>query len=116
VAIYRSRLTDHLPGNVPADVAEAARDTLGSAAAVAAQLPGDLGQAVLVAAREAFVAGMRLSSMLAAGIGLVLAVLALLVLRHQGPATSEADEDQELATAGTTPGGDQLSDNQVRRS
>jgi DHA2 family multidrug resistance protein-like MFS transporter len=116
VAIYRSRLTDHLPGNVPADVAEAARDTLGSAAAVAAQLPGDLGQAVLVAAREAFVAGMRLSSMLAAGIGLVLAVVALLVLRHQGPVTSEADEDQELATAGTTPGGDQLSDNQVRRS
>jgi DHA2 family multidrug resistance protein-like MFS transporter len=100
VAIYRSRLADQLSPQVPADVTEAASDTLGSAAAVAAQLPGELGQAVLVAAREAFVAGMRLSSMLAAGIGLALALLALLGLRNQEPTGSEADEDQELVIAG----------------
>jgi DHA2 family multidrug resistance protein-like MFS transporter len=101
VAVYRSQLTDHLPPQVPADVAEAARDTLGSAATVAAELPGALGQAVLQAAQEAFVAGMRLSSMLAAGIGLALAVLALIVLRNQGPVTPEADEDRKLETADT---------------
>ncbi|HEV3495885.1 MAG TPA: MFS transporter [Actinomycetes bacterium] len=111
VAIYRGRLADHLPASVPPDVAEAARDTLGSAAAVAGRLPGDLGQAVLAAAQEAFVAGMRLGSMLAAGIGLALAVLALIVLRNQDPATPQGDDDRELAAAGTTPGGDQ-----VRRS
>jgi DHA2 family multidrug resistance protein-like MFS transporter len=133
VAIYRSRLADQLPPQVPAEAAEAARDTLGSAAAVAAQLPGELGQAVLVAAREAFVAGMRLSSMLAAGIGLALALLALLVLRNQQPASSEADsepdsqvdsdpgseadEDLALVTAGDCrPGDGPIGENQFRTS
>ena len=104
VAIYRARLADHLPPQVPADVAEAARDTLGSAATAAAQLPDALGQAVLQAAQEAFVAGMRLSSMLAAGIGLALAVLAPIVLRKQGPVTPEADEERELESAGARSG------------
>ena len=104
VAIYRGQLAEHLPPQVPADVAEAARDTLGSAAAVAAQLPDAPAQAVLQAAQEAFVAGMRLSSMLAAGIGLALAVLALIVLRKQGPVTPEADGDRELETAGAGSG------------
>ncbi len=47
VAIYRGELADRLPAAVPAEAAEAARDTLGSAAAVAGQLPGELGAAVL---------------------------------------------------------------------
>ena len=98
IAIYRSELADRLPPGVPAEAAEAARDTLGSAAAAAAQLPGDLGAAVLLAAREAFVAGMRLSSAMAAGIGVALAILALLVLRHQEPMSPDGDEGSELAT------------------
>jgi DHA2 family multidrug resistance protein-like MFS transporter len=100
IAIYRGELADRLPPGVPAEAAEAARDTLGGAATVAAQLPGDLGPAVLQAAREAFVAGMRLSSAIAAGIGVGLAILALIVLRKQEPAASEGDETPELASAG----------------
>jgi len=100
IAIYRGELADQLPPGVPAAAAEAARDTLGGAATVAAQLPGDLGPAVLQAAREAFVAGMRLSSAIAAGIGVGLAILALIVLRKQEPAASEGDETPELAYAG----------------
>jgi hypothetical protein len=42
--------------------------------------------------------------MLAAGIGLALAVLALIVLRKQGPVTPEADGDRELETAGAGSG------------
>ena len=53
---------------------------------------------MLLAAREAFVAGMRLSSAMAAGIGVALAILALLVLRHQEPMTPDGDEGSELAT------------------
>jgi MFS transporter, DHA2 family, multidrug resistance protein len=105
IAIYRSELADRLPPGIPAEAATAARDTLGSAAAAAAQLPGDLGAAVLLAAREAFVAGMRLSSAMAAGIGVALAILALLVLRHQEPTTPEGDEGSEMATVAANDGG-----------
>jgi MFS transporter, DHA2 family, multidrug resistance protein len=107
IAIYRSELADRLPPRVPAEVAEAARDTLGSAAAAAGQLPGELGAAVLQAAREAFVAGMQLGSAIAAGIGIALAVLALIVLRHQEPMAQEGNEEEEpeMATAAAVSGG-----------
>jgi MFS transporter, DHA2 family, multidrug resistance protein len=105
IAIYRSELADRLPPRVPAEVAEAARDTLGSAVAVAGQLPGELGAAVLQAAREAFVAGMQLGSAIAAGIGLALAVVALIVLRHQEPMASEGEAEPEVVTAAAGAGG-----------
>ena len=100
VAIYRGAAGRPAPGGRPGRGRRAARDTLGGATAVAAQLPGDLGQAVLQAAQEAFVAGMRLSSAIAAGIGVGLAILALIVLRKQEPTASEGDETPELASAG----------------
>jgi MFS transporter, DHA2 family, multidrug resistance protein len=106
VAIYRGQLAERLPDSVPAAVAEAARDTLGSATAVAAQLPDQLGAAVLQAAREAFVAGMRLSSALAAVVGVALAVLALVVLRNEEPASPEQDEDPEAVPVGSPVGAD----------
>jgi DHA2 family multidrug resistance protein-like MFS transporter len=96
VAIYRRELADQLPAGVPAEVAEVARDTLGSAVAVAAELPGELGAAVVQAAREAFVAGMQLSSAIAAVIGVALAVLALIVLRNQQPPAPEETEDADV--------------------
>jgi MFS transporter, DHA2 family, multidrug resistance protein len=105
VAIYRSELADRLPAAVPPEAAAAARDTLGSAAEVAAQLPAELGAAVLAVAREAFVAGMQLSSAIAAGIGIVLAVLALVVLRHQEPPGPDEPGDAEVASAFATGGG-----------
>jgi DHA2 family multidrug resistance protein-like MFS transporter len=105
VAIYRSELADRLPAAVPAEAAAVARDTLGSAAAVAAQLPGELGAAVLAAARDAFVAGMQLSSAIAAGLGVVLAVLALITLRNQRPADPDDTGEGELVTASAIHGG-----------
>jgi DHA2 family multidrug resistance protein-like MFS transporter len=105
VAIYRSELADRLPATVPAEAAEVARDTLGSAAAVAGQLPGELGAAVLAAAREAFVAGMQLSSAIAAGIGVALAVLVLVALRNQRPGDADGAKEEELGTATATHGG-----------
>jgi MFS transporter, DHA2 family, multidrug resistance protein len=101
VAIYRGQLADQLPAGLPAEAATAARDTLGSAAAVAAQFPGELGAGVLAAARQAFVAGMQLSSTIAAGIGVGLAVLTLIVLRNEqppAPATTEDDAAEDLWT------------------
>ena len=97
VAIYRSQLADQLPTGVPAEAATAARDTLGSAAAVAAQLPGELGAGVLAAARQAFVAGMQLSSGIAVVIGVGLAALTLIALRHEQPPAPDATEDDTPA-------------------
>jgi MFS transporter, DHA2 family, multidrug resistance protein len=98
VAVYRSQLADTLPAGIPADAAAAARDTLGSAVAVAGQLPDQLGAALLAAAREAFVQGMQLSSAIAAVVSVGLAILALVILRDRPAATPAAAEDTELAT------------------
>jgi DHA2 family multidrug resistance protein-like MFS transporter len=85
VAIYRGQLADRLPPDVPTAAGALARDTLGGAVAVAAHLPDRLAAIVLATAREAFVTGMRLTSAIGAAVGLALAVVALVVLRHQPP-------------------------------
>jgi hypothetical protein len=51
------------------------------------------------------VAGMQLSSAIAAGIGVALAVLALVALRNQQPAHPDGDGEEELVTASATHGG-----------
>jgi MFS transporter, DHA2 family, multidrug resistance protein len=99
VAIYRSQLADQLPDGLPAQAAAAARDTLGSATAVAAQLPDQLGTALLAAARQAFVGGMQLSSAIATVVALALAILALVVLRDRPAATPEPTGDAECDPA-----------------
>jgi MFS transporter, DHA2 family, multidrug resistance protein len=55
---------------VPLAAADAARDTLGGALAVAQELPGRLGQGLVDAAQSAFTQGVQLSP----GIGAVVAI------------------------------------------
>jgi DHA2 family multidrug resistance protein-like MFS transporter len=93
VAIYRRDLTGTLPAGLPADSAAIARDTLGGAVAVAGQLPAELGAPLLVAARDAFIQGMHLTSALAAIAAAGLAILAAISLRHL-PSASGADHDE----------------------
>lgn len=98
VAIYRGTIAAELPASVPAGAAEAARDTLGEAVAVAAQLPPDVASTVLAVSREAFVAGMHLTSMIAAAGALVLAGLTIVALgnaRGGGDDGRMGDEDRE---------------------
>jgi MFS transporter, DHA2 family, multidrug resistance protein len=101
VAIYRSGLASRLPAEIPAAAAAIARDTLGGAVAVAGELPGRLGTAVLQAAREAFVQGMQLSSAIAAAVAVGLAILAVVVLRDRavGPQAPESVETDTSSTA-----------------
>jgi MFS transporter, DHA2 family, multidrug resistance protein len=105
VAIYRGELADRLPAELPAGPAAAARDTLGSAVAVAGELPGRLGAVVLQTAREAFVEGMRISSGIAAVVAVGLAILALVMLRDRPAASAaeEADTDPAAAAAALEP-------------
>lgn len=70
MASYRAHLT--VPAGVDADAAERAGETLGGAHAVAAELPGAQGAALLDSAYTAFDAGVVVTS----GIGAVLMVVA----------------------------------------
>ena len=54
-AVYRSEVADALPPGIPAEVADAAMDTLGGALAIAQTLPEALAAAVVEAAQFAFV-------------------------------------------------------------
>jgi len=83
-AVYRMRMTDAMPNGVPVDVGEIARGTLGGATAVAEQLPGQLGAALLGTARNAFVQAFVTTAAVNAVLVLSAAVAAALLLRrHQ---------------------------------
>jgi DHA2 family multidrug resistance protein-like MFS transporter len=100
VAIYRGEVADRLPSTVPAEASAIARDTLGSALAVAGELPAELGALVSTAAREAFVQGMQLTSGIAAAIAVGLAVLAIVTLRSHGAPPADPEPDLEPEDAG----------------
>ncbi len=84
VAFYRGHVSDALPAGVPVDAGIAARDTLGGAVAVAQQLPGQLGAAVLDVARDAFVQGMQVATTISAVLAIGVAILAVVMLRSVG--------------------------------
>ena len=94
-AVYRAQFIDIVPAGVPAEATEAARDTLGAAGAEAERLPADLGAQLLDAAREAFVRGMRASTVVAMVVAVGLVVVALTMLRdvRSGAETEAASDD-----------------------
>ncbi|MET8406600.1 MFS transporter [Streptomyces sp. NPDC005195] len=67
---------------IPSDAPDAARETLGGALAVARQLPGDTGGALVRAAREAFTDGMHAAAVTGAVLLLGAAALASVTLRR----------------------------------
>jgi DHA2 family multidrug resistance protein-like MFS transporter len=84
-AIYRADMDAAVPSDVAPAVADAARDTLGGAAGVAAQLPGG----VLEAAHAAFASGLNVVAGIAAVLMVVMAVVTAVVLRRVGVASGE---------------------------
>jgi DHA2 family multidrug resistance protein-like MFS transporter len=93
-AVYRMRMTNAMPNGVPADVGEIARGTLGGATAVAEQLPGQLGAALLGTARDAFVQAFVTTAAVNAVLVLATAVAATLMLRrHQASRESGTSDD-----------------------
>ncbi|MCD9033121.1 MFS transporter [Luteimonas sp. Y-2-2-4F] len=79
-AIYRGRLAATLPPGLPADARRALDDGLWTAAAFAERLP----PGALAQAREAFMAGFQATGAVCAAMGLGLAALAAVSLRHVG--------------------------------
>jgi DHA2 family multidrug resistance protein-like MFS transporter len=81
-AVYRLHMGDALPAGVPPDAAEAARATLGGAAAIAAKLPDQAGAELLRAAREAFTRAFELTSAINGALAIGTAILAAILLRR----------------------------------
>ncbi|MFE7128071.1 MFS transporter [Streptomyces sp. NPDC057617] len=102
--VYRSVLSDTMPAGVPAGAAEAARDTLGGALEVAGTLPDATGAGLVDAARLAFVDGLHVNAVAAAGLVLVAAVLAFVLLRDVKPSDGEAAAE-DTAAKDTPEGG-----------
>ncbi|MBW3621639.1 MAG: MFS transporter, partial [Actinobacteria bacterium] len=90
-AVYRAVLAGTDLTGVPPAAAAAARDTLGAAVAAAAELPPAAADAVLQAARTAFVDGMQLTALVSAAIALAAAGMALVALRSVRPAAPSDD-------------------------
>jgi DHA2 family multidrug resistance protein-like MFS transporter len=80
-ALYRAEVADALPADIPAGVADAARDTLGGALTVAQTLPAELAGAVVAAAQTAFIDALHLVAAVAAVGAGVTAVIAAYALR-----------------------------------
>jgi len=78
-AIYRVGMADAVPAAVPYGAAEAARDTLGGATAAAAQLPLDIGNGLLDAARQVFTEGVIVAAFASCALSVGAAVLALAI-------------------------------------
>ena len=84
-ALYRGELARVVSPSVPHAAVEAARSTLGTAVAVAEQLPGQAGADLLSAAKLAFIDSLHLSAMICAAVVAVTAVLVAVLLRHVRP-------------------------------
>lgn len=93
-AVYRAQIADRLPASIPAEAADAARDTLGGALAIAETLPGELGAALAEVAKVAFVDALHIVaavSVIGAAITAVVAAAALWTV----PRRSDPEETPE---------------------
>ena len=81
-AVYRGRMHDAVPAGLAAEATEAARGTVGGAFAMARQLPVEMGNTLVDAARDAFVQGLQVSAAISALVLVAACVLALVTLRQ----------------------------------
>jgi DHA2 family multidrug resistance protein-like MFS transporter len=98
-AVYRSLIDRAMPAGVPAPAAAAARDTLGGAVTAAADLPSDIGAALLGPARDAFTSALHVTSAVSAAIAAALAALAVALLRNPVPARHDEQPPDDAAAA-----------------
>jgi MFS transporter, DHA2 family, multidrug resistance protein len=102
-AVYRGQMADAIPTGLPSQAAEAARDTLGGALAVAGQLSDQLGGPLVEAARQAFTHGLQLAFAISAAIAVGIAILVAVLLRGVDVG-SEPEEPPEPCPDGPCAG------------
>jgi len=117
-AVYRSQLGDTMPAGIPPDLAETARQNLAAGVAVAGELPGALGSALLAAARDAFTSGLNVAGIVATVVVVALAAASFVQFRGLQPfaqmappesagappeATAEPDEADQDSQSSPAP-------------
>ncbi|GAA1158968.1 DHA2 family multidrug resistance protein-like MFS transporter [Kitasatospora gansuensis] len=101
-AVYRNGLADKLPTDLPANVAQHAREALADAVAVANQLPDGVRDTVVRIARVAFTDGMHAAAITAGGVMIFGAILSAVVLGKL-PKEIEAPDDEDTDGAASIP-------------
>jgi MFS transporter, DHA2 family, multidrug resistance protein len=102
-AVYRSQVDDGIPAGVPADSAEAARDTLGGALAASRDLPAVLGADLLDVAREAFTQGLQVVAFVSAVVAAFAAVGVAVFLRAVRAAPAQPSVAAPVPAPATEP-------------
>ena len=92
-AVYRTEVADRLPPGLPAEVADAARDTLGGAVAIAQTLPEALRDSLVATAQIAFIDAIHFVAAVAAFGAIVTAIGAAIVLRSVPARTEPVPEE-----------------------
>jgi DHA2 family multidrug resistance protein-like MFS transporter len=97
-AVYRTEVADSVPAGIPAEAADAARDTLGGALAIAESLPGAIGDALAVAAQAAFVDALHFVAAVAV-VGAAVTAVAAAAALWKVPARSEPPSEEGAPAA-----------------
>jgi DHA2 family multidrug resistance protein-like MFS transporter len=97
-AVYRADLDAHLPAALPAGTGQAAREGLAGASAVAAQVPGQVGDALLTVARGSFSHSFNVVAVVGSVILVVTAIGTTVLLRgtSRPGGTEEAAADEPI--------------------
>jgi len=90
--IYRAGLAQAMPDGMPPELAAAASSTLGGAVAAAHSLPGPAAEAMLAAARAAFVDALQLTALIGAILVVFAAAVAARILRGGRRAPALGDD------------------------
>jgi MFS transporter, DHA2 family, multidrug resistance protein len=99
VAVYRNEIADSAPDRLPSETVASAEDTLGGATEAAEVLPGSLGEPLLDAAREAFTQGMQIAALAGAGVAIMTAIAAGVLLRRMRPRSPQEEPVAEAPAA-----------------
>ncbi|MFD3728490.1 MFS transporter [Streptomyces sp. NPDC058671] len=104
LAVYRDRVADTVPATVPADAAEAARDSVSGAAAATQNLPQQLADALMEPVRVAFTGGIHTVATVSAILIAVAGAFFVALMRHvppigqeEAPAEAASSDEQTLA-------------------
>ncbi|MEI2299640.1 MFS transporter [Ensifer sp. MJa1] len=104
-AAYRARMDELTMSGLPEERIEAARQTLGGAVAIAAELPPAEAERLLTAARDVFTQSFTFTATICVFLSLLTAVIAFLLLRKasddsDGSAPAVVDQPAPTGTAG----------------
>lgn len=89
-AVYRSRILDAVPADVPAEATEVIGSSLGAAVSVAEQLPPEAATSLVTSARDAFVHGLGTAGLTGSLLLVVAAIVCPMLLRRRRAPVSAA--------------------------